>query len=93
MPKLDLDTLRKMDEIAKALQAQVMVILAHIAQQGMFCDHCGDTEPEHGFYPLGIVGMGRISGFLCSDCAIRHASAEKEGGAETECWPARLCNS
>ena len=66
--RLDLGSLRKMQDVAKALQAQAMEILSYIARLGMFCDECGETKPESGFYPLMKDGMGSLSGYTCNDC-------------------------
>lgn len=34
----------------------------------LFCDECGETEPESKFYPLGIFGPDSMSGSICNDC-------------------------
>lgn len=39
------------------------------ATSEIFCDKCGEKNPESGFYPLGIHGPGSISGLLCNGCA------------------------
>ncbi|NIV40750.1 MAG: hypothetical protein GWN58_68540 [Anaerolineae bacterium] len=69
MTKLDLSMLRELKETAQTLRNQALAIEVHIASLGMFCDQCGETEPESSFYPLGIGGTGSISGYLCNDCA------------------------
>jgi len=42
--------------------------------EAMHCRDCGDTKPQHGFYPLlGMaVGTGvyQTSGFICNRCAL-----------------------
>ncbi len=34
----------------------------------LFCDECGDTNPKHGFYPLGHGPS--ISGLTCNRCRL-----------------------
>ena len=37
-------------------------------QHPMFCQRCGETDPEEGFYPMFISGPDSIGGLLCMRC-------------------------
>ena len=68
MTKVDLDLLRKVQEIQHKtweIQGKTLEILA---EYQYFCDRCGETEPEGGFYPLWAHGPGSISGLTCNPC-------------------------
>lgn len=66
--RLDLGSLHVMQETAKALQEQAVALMSYIARLGMFCDECGETDPEGGFYPLQTGGKGSLSGYRCNAC-------------------------
>jgi len=56
--KVDLDALRTAQKIAKETG-------------GVFCQDCGETEPECGFYPMWIFTNTSLSEYLCLDCEKR----------------------
>jgi len=68
MPKLDLGSLRLIQEAAKVHQEQAVKLLSHIARLGTFCEICGETDPEGGFYPMQFGGTGSLSGYRCTPC-------------------------
>lgn len=57
---------------------------------GIFCQICGETDPEHGFYPLDTYGMdirGRShqhSSVQCNKCARTPEDYEEMFGEKNE---------
>ena len=68
MSKVDLEQMRKLDEIASIGLKIWSTAHRAIGSQGMFCNMCGETDPEGGFFPLGIGGPGRVSPVDCNPC-------------------------
>ena len=68
MSKVDLEQMRRLDEIADIGLRIWQAARRGIESQGMFCNVCGETHPEGGFYPLGIGGPGRVSPVDCNPC-------------------------
>ena len=77
--KVDLELLRDAREIrqAETINEDRAELLgkADISWHNhpIFCDRCGETEPEDGFYPGGGFFVSRsrhasLSGILCNDC-------------------------
>ena len=55
MPKLELDHVR---ELQDAFHEWIRF--------PMFCNYCGETEPEDGFYPLSV--SLELSSYMCNKC-------------------------
>ncbi len=85
--KVDLELLRDAREIrqAETISEDRAELLgkAEISWHNhpMFCDECGETKPEDGFYPgsgftvytgpnqyCSATRSGSLSGILCNDC-------------------------
>jgi len=67
MSKVDLEQMQKLDEIAR-LGLQIWSTARRGIDSGLFCNMCGETHPEGGFYPLVIGGPGRVSPVDCNPC-------------------------
>jgi len=68
MSKVDLEQMQKLDEIADLGLQIWRTAQSGINSAGLFCNMCGETHPEGGFYPLGIGGPGRVSPVDCNPC-------------------------
>lgn len=66
--KVDLEHAKRLEAKSKQLMDEYLRVRGEIVALGMFCDECGETKPEGGFYPLGILGPKSISGFVCNNC-------------------------
>ena len=66
--KVDLELLRKVDEIQEMVLKIQSLTSGILFEHPYFCDRCGETEPESGFYPLWAHGPGSLSGLMCNDC-------------------------
>ena len=38
------------------------------AEHSVFCQDCGETDPEGGFYPMHIWGPNSLTTLLCKPC-------------------------
>lgn len=66
--KVNIGVLRQIQAVAHDALAIWGEALRLLMAPGLFCDECGDTKPESGFYPLIAHGPNSISGLICNDC-------------------------
>ena len=47
-----------------------------ILDEVSFCQDCGETEPDEGFYPMYIWSTGKLSSLLCKKCERKRRGLE-----------------